>query len=110
MNLIDRDVNVLVLLVAMPYGDVLVLAESHRLDRSPNDLAELIFVERAVIGMKRNDQVVGAVAFDTRIRTLKGLDHIDCQVCVLSPVDSLEISRGVPGAPLSAFAPKHIGH
>jgi hypothetical protein len=55
VNLIDRNMNVFVLLVAVAHRDVLMFAKSGSVDCTPNHHLELPFAERTVIGVKRND-------------------------------------------------------
>ena len=76
VDLIDRDVNVFVLLVAVAYRDVLMFTKSGRVDGAPNHHLELPFAERTVIGVKRDHQVVGPVTFDAVVRPLKRLHHM----------------------------------
>ena len=54
--------------------------------------------------------MVGPVTFDAGVRPLKRLHHMDRDIRILSPIDPIEVSSPVPGAPLGAFALEHIGH
>ena len=108
MDLVDGDVDVLVLLVAVPDGDELVLLESGGSDGAFHRALELALFERTVVGVKRDDQMVGLVTLSPGVPALVGFDDLDCRVGVLGSVDAFEVSRHEPGAALGPFPLEHV--
>ena len=52
MDLVNRDVDVLVISVVVTDGDVLVLGKPQRIHKSVHNLLELLSFEAPILGMK----------------------------------------------------------
>ena len=88
MNLVHRDVKMLVLLLAMANRDVLVLSEARRCHGPANDVLQLWGSEAPVGWVKRNDQVVGLVALRSLISLLQQLHDVDREFCVVPSIEA----------------------
>jgi len=52
VDLVDRDVNVLVVRIAVAHGNVLVLGKPQRIHKAFHNLLELLSFETPVVGVK----------------------------------------------------------
>ncbi len=89
MNLVHGHVKMLVLLLAMANRDVLVLSEPRRLHRAADDVLELRRREASVLGVKRDDQVIGLVALGPHVAFLEQFHDVDRKLGVLPPIEAL---------------------
>ena len=108
MDLVHRHVKMLVLLLAMADRDVLVLSEPRRLHRPANDVLELRRRQASVLGVKRDDQVIGLVALGPHIALLEHFHDLDRKLGVFSPIEALQVPGHVPGASLLALSSQHV--
>jgi hypothetical protein len=97
MDLVDGHVNVLVVFVAVAHRDVLVLREPKDVDQTFHNVPELLPVEAAVLGMKRDDEVIGALAARAGVLGLDGLDQPAGELDVLGGGHTGEVSGEEPG-------------
>ena len=108
MDLAHRDVKVLVLLIAVAHCNVVVLLKTGCLDGATHHELLLPFIQRTVIGVKRDDQVIGLVTFGAAVATLVGLDDLDRRLRIFASIQAFEVSRHEPRAALGPLTPKHV--
>ena len=87
MNLVHRDVKMLVLLLAVPYRDVLVFLEPRRAHGAANHLLELRRGQASVLWVKRNDQMVCLASLGPLIAFLEQLHHVDRKPSVFRTIE-----------------------
>jgi hypothetical protein len=97
MDLVDGHVDVLVVFVAVAHRDVLVLREPKDVDQTFHNVPELLPVEAAVLGMKRDDEVIRAVLARPGVVGLDGLDQPTGELDVLGGDHTGEVPGEEPG-------------
>ena len=108
MNLVHGHVKMLVLLLTMANRDVLVLCEPCRRYRPADDVLQLRWRQASVLGVKRDDQVIGLVALGPHIAFLEHFHDLDRKLGVFSPIEALQVPGHVPGASLFALSSQHV--
>ena len=89
MDLVHRDVNMLVLLIAMPDRDVLMLLQTNGCNRSANDILKFSISEPTIVWVERDHHMVGLVPFRADVAFLDELYDRESQLRVLPPIESL---------------------
>jgi hypothetical protein len=97
MDLVDSHMNVLVVFVAVAHRDVLVLRKPQCIHKPIHDVPELLPVEAAVLGMKRDDEVIRAVLARPGVLGLDGLDQPTGELDVLGGGHTGEVPGEEPG-------------
>jgi hypothetical protein len=106
VDLVDRHVDVFVVFVVVASGDVLVLGKPQRVHEVFDNMPELLHVEASVFRMKRDDEVVRAVAPGAGILRVHGLDEAARKLEVVGRGDAREIGGQEPrGSWLGTSAP-----
>ena len=110
MDLVDRYVNVLVVLVVVTGGDVLVTGKPQGLHKVFHNTPELVPVEASVFRVKRDDEVIGTVSPRAGVLRVHGLDESARELEVAGPGHTREIGGQEPRRPrLVASTPNVTG-
>jgi hypothetical protein len=88
VDLVDRNVDVLVVRVAVAHGDVLVLGKPQRIHKPVHNLLELLSFEAPILGVKRDDEVIRALAPGAGVLWLDGVDELAGELEVVGPADA----------------------
>jgi hypothetical protein len=108
MDLVDGDVKMFVLLVAVSDRDVLVLAQPDERHCLANNCSEFCVAKPSVFRVKGDHHVIGLVPLRADVAILDQLHDGESQLRVFSSVETVEIAGHVPGASLAAFALEHV--
>ena len=106
MDLVDRDVDVLVIGVVVTDCDVLVSAEPQSLHEPFHNLLKLFSFEAPIVGVKRDDEVIRALGPGAGVLDLDRVDELAGELQVVFPADPRQIGGVEPrGARLGLSAP-----
>jgi len=103
MDLIDRDVDVLVIGIVVTNCDVLVLGKPQRIQKAFRNLLKLLSFEASIVRVERDDEVIRALAAGAGTLRLDGVDELAGQLEVVFAADPRQIGGVKPrGAGLGA--------
>jgi len=108
MNLVHRNMDVLVLLFTVSHRDELVFLEPRRPYRAAHDVLQLGGCQAPVLWMERDDEMVGPISLGSHIALLEQLHDLHRQLGILASMKAREVPGQVPGASLLALSPQHV--
>ena len=108
MNLVHRNMDVLVLLVTVTGRDVLVICETSGSDRAAYNVGELAIRKRPILRVERDHHVIGLRALRARVASLVRLHHANGVFAVFASLQTPEVPGHIPSASLRALAFEHV--
>jgi hypothetical protein len=97
VDFVGGNVDVLVIGIVVPHREVLVLGKSRRIDEFVDNLLELPSLEAPITEVKRDDEVIRALAAGPRDLRLNHLDERARKLEVVSSPDAWPIGGAKPG-------------
>ena len=108
MDLVDRDVDVLVVRIVVTHRDVLVIGKPQHIHKPIHNPLKLVSFEAPIVGVKRDDEVIGALAACPSVLRLDGVDERTRKLEVISSADAWQIGGVKPGSARLGASPLNV--